>query len=461
MFTMKKVLFAGAMFVFATISVHAQQRVIADKIIAQVGDKIILQSDITNAIADYKRQGQDAQLPPDPECAFLEGQLIQKALVLQAEKDSLPVSDEDLEALLDNQVRGFIQMYGSKEALEEIAGKTIYQIKEDNRAPFKERQMANQMRSKILDNVKITPTEVKDFFTKIPKDSLPFFESRLEVSQIVMMPKANKDVEEYVGNQLLDLKKQVENGSKKFDALARIYSQDPGSKESGGQYSINRNDKQWDPAFMAAVWRLKEGQISPIVKSKFGLHIIQMVSRSGDDAIIRHILMIPPVTNAELDIAKGKLDSIRNDIMANKMSFSTAVNKFSDDDNSKFTGGAVTAQDGSPDITIDQLDKDLVLQLKNMKPGDISTPVAFTNERGMQGVRIVYFKSRSEPHVENMKDDYDRIAKQALEQKKTQVLEKWFKDHIPTYYINIDKNFATCSSIKDWWNAANLANASK
>ncbi len=458
---MKKVLFAGAMFCFATISVHAQQRVIADKIIAQVGDKIILQSDITNAIADYKRQGQDAQLPPDPECAFLEGQLIQKALVLQAEKDSLPVSEEDMDALLDNQVRGFIQMYGSKEALEEIAGKTIYQIKEDNRAPFKERQMANQMRSKILDNVKITPTEVKDFFTKIPKDSLPFFESRLEVSQIVLMPKANKDVEEYVGNQLLDLKKQVENGSKKFDALARIYSQDPGSKESGGQYSINRNDKQWDPSFMAAVWRLKEGQISPIVKSKFGLHIIQMVSRSGDDAIIRHILMIPPVTATELDIAKGKLDSIRNDITANKMSFSTAVNKFSDDDNSRFTGGAVTAQDGSPDITIDQMDKDLVLQLKNMKPSDISHPVAFTNERGMQGVRIVYFKSRTEPHVENLKDDYDRIAKQALEQKKMQVLEKWFKDHIPTYYINIDKNFASCNSIKDWWNAANLANANK
>ncbi|TKK72081.1 peptidylprolyl isomerase [Ilyomonas limi] len=438
---------------------HAQQqKVVADKIIAQVGDKIILQSDITNAIADYKRQGQDAQLPPNPECAFLEGQLIQKALVLQAERDSLPISDEDLDARLDNQIRGFIQSYGSKEALEEIAGKTIYQIKEDNREPFKERLMADQMRSKILESVKITPTEVKAYFDKIPKDSLPYFESKVEVSQVVLNPKANKDVEEYVSNQLLDLKRQVETGGKKFADLARIYTQDPGSKENGGQYSINRNDKQWDPAFMAAVWRLKEGQISPVVKSRFGLHIIQMVSRAGDDAIIRHILIIPPVTDAEVNIAKARLDSIRTDIVNNKIAFAQAVNKYSDDENGKFTGGAITdPQTGSTLVTIDQLDKDLVVELKDMKPGDVSQPIAYTDERGMQHVRIVYFKTRTEPHVENMKDDYSVISNKALEEKKMQVLEQWFKTHIPTYYIHIDNDYSGCSSIRDWWNASNMA----
>ena len=456
---MKKIIVALPIFCFTLFTAHAQQqRVVADKIIAQVGDKIILQSDITNAIADYKRQGQDAQLPPNPECAFLEGQLIQKALVLQAERDSLPVSDEDLDARLDNQVRGFIQAYGSKEALEEIAGKTIYQIKEDNREPFKERLMADQMRSKILESVKITPTEVKAYFDKIPKDSLPYFESKVEVSQVVLNPKANKDVEEYVSNQLLDLKKQVETGGKKFADLARIYTQDPGTKDNGGQYSINRNDKQWDPAFMAAVWRLKEGQISPVVKSKFGLHIIQMVSRAGDDAIIRHILIIPPVTDAEVNIAKARLDSIRTNIVNNKIAFAQAVNKYSDDDNGKFTGGAITdPQTGSTLVTIDQLDKDLVVALKNMQPGDVSQPIAYTDDRGMQHVRIVYFKTRTDPHVENMKDDYSIISNKALEEKKMQVLEQWFKTHIPTYYIHIDNDYAGCSSIKDWWNASNMA----
>jgi peptidyl-prolyl cis-trans isomerase SurA len=155
------------------------KKVVADKIIGQVGDKIILRSDVMNAIADYKRQGQDAQLPPNPECAFLEGQLIQKALVLQAEKDSLVVSDEEIEAALDNQIRGFIQAYGSKEMLEEISGRTIYQLKDDFRGPFREKKMADQMRSKIVDVVKITPNEVKAYFTKIPKDILPYYESEI------------------------------------------------------------------------------------------------------------------------------------------------------------------------------------------------------------------------------------------------------------------------------------------
>jgi len=456
---MKKIIIALPAICCTLITAQAQQqKVVADKIIAQVGDKIILQSDIVNAIADYKRQGQDAQLPPNPECAFLEGQLIQKALVLQSERDSLPISDEDLDARLDNQVRGFIQSYGSKEALEEVAGKTIYQIKEDNRQPFKERLMADQMRSKILESVKITPTEVQAYFNKIPKDSLIYYESKVEVSQVVLNPKANKDVEEYVSNQLLDLKRQVETGGKKFADLARIYTQDPGSKENGGQYSINKNDKQWDPAFLAAVWRLKEGQISPVVKSKFGLHIIQMVSRAGDDAIIRHILIIPPVTDVEVNIAKARLDSIRADIVNNKIAFAQAVNKYSDDDNGKFTGGAITSpQDGSTLVTIDQLDKDLVVALKSMKPGDISQPIAYTDERGTQHVRIVYYKSRTEPHVENIKDDYSAIAAKALDEKKMHVLEQWFKSHIPTYYIHIDNDYAGCESLKDWWSASNLA----
>src|SRR6516225_2406427 len=149
------------------------QRIVADKIIAKVGDKIILKSDIDNAISDYKRQGQDVQLPPNPECAFLEGQLVQKVLVLQAQKDSVTISDDDIDALLDNQIRYFINEYGSQDVLEQIAGKTVYQLKEDLRQPFYERQLADKMRGKLLENVKITPTEVKAYYEKIPKDSLP------------------------------------------------------------------------------------------------------------------------------------------------------------------------------------------------------------------------------------------------------------------------------------------------
>lgn len=433
------------------------QKIVADKIIAQIGDKIILKSDITNAIEDYKRQGMEDQLPPNPECAFMQGQLIQKTLVIQAEKDSLFVEDVELEALLDNRIRYFISQYGSQDMLEQIAGRTVYEIKEDLRQPFKEKNMAEKMQNKILANVKITPTEVKEYYDKIPKDSLFFYESELEVSQLVMYPKANKDLEEYVSAQLMDYKRQVESGLKKFDALARLYTDDPGSKETGGQYSINRTDKSWDPTFVSAAFKLKEGQISPVIKSKFGLHIIQMVSRAGDDAVVRHILKIPPVTDVEVKLGLGKLDSIRSKIVEGGMSFTSAVSKFSDDENKGFTNGAIMAPDGSTFIKIDQLDKDAVVALKGMKVGDISKSQTFTDERGRKIVRILFLKTRTEPHRENLKDDYNRVSQRALEVKKQSVLEKWFKEHIPAYYTTIDKEYTGCESIKDWINIASAS----
>lgn len=442
---------------FLAVQAVSAQKIVADKIIAQIGDKIILRSDITNAIEDYKRQGMEDQLPANPECAFMQGQLIQKTLVIQAEKDSLFVEDDELEALLDNRIRYFISQYGSQDMLEQIAGRTVYEIKEDLRQPFKEKNMAEKMQNKILANVKMTPTEVKEYYDKIPKDSLFFYESELEVSQLIMYPKANKDLEDYVAAQLMDYKRQVESGQKKFDALAKLYTDDPGSKETGGQYSINRTDKSWDPTFVSAAFKLKEGQISPVIKSKFGLHIIQMVSRAGDDAVVRHILKIPPVTDVEVKLGLGKLDSIRSKIVEGGMSFTQAVSKFSDDENKGFTNGAIMAPDGSTFIKIDQLDKDAVVALKGLKVGDVSKPQTFTDERGRKTVRVLFLKTRTEPHRENLKDDYNRVAQRALEVKKQGVLEKWFKEHIPSYYTTIDKEYTGCESIKDWINIASAS----
>ena len=448
-FYMRKRLLIIVSLFLITVSVFDQPRkVIADKIVAQVGDKIILRSDIYNAVADMKRQG--TQLPDNPECALIEAQLIQKGLVLQAEKDSLTVSEDEIEASLENRIRGFIQQYGSREILEEVAGKTVYQLKEDFREPFKEQNLADQMRRKIVDGIKITPTEVKEYFDAIPKDSLYFYESELEVSQVSVYPKANRDVESYVTRELNDFKRQVESGSKNFEQLARQYTEDPGSKETGGQYSLNRNDKIWDPTFLAAAFKLKEGQISPVIKTKFGLHIIQLVSRAGDDAIVRHILKIPPVTDAEVKEGLIKLDSVRSKLIAGTISFGEAVNKYSEDEGSKFNGGQIQSRDGSNFVTIDQMDKNMVLALKEMKLGEYSQPLAFTDDRGRKAVRIINLKSRTEPHRENLKEDYSKVATRALENKKNNTLERWFQTHIPNFYIRIDQEFQTCNSVKQW-----------
>jgi peptidyl-prolyl cis-trans isomerase SurA len=438
------------------------KKVVADKIVGQVGDKIILRSDIENSIADLKRQAQGQENVVIPTaCQILEGQLIQKALVLQGQKDSLKISEDDIDAALDNRIRGAIQQYGSKDLLEEIAGKTIYQLKEDFREAFRDQKLAEEMQKKIVGNVKITPNEVRAYYAKIPKDSLPFYESEVEISQVVVIPKANKDVEEYVAKQMLDYKRQVESGKQKFEQLVKLYSEDPGSKDAGGQYTLNRNEKTWDPAFLSASFRLKEGQISPVVKSKFGLHIIQLVSRSGDEAVVRHILRIPPVTEDEIKETTVKLDSIKKALVAGSLSFNEAVSKFSDDENSKFSAGSVAGPNGSVFLTIDMLDKDMVVALKNLKPGQYSAPQVYTDERSRKAVRLIYLKRRTEPHRENLLDDYNRIAQRAIEEKKSAALEKWFKDHIPTYYVSIDKDYAGCDGLNDWKAAAAKANADR
>jgi peptidyl-prolyl cis-trans isomerase SurA len=308
------------------------------------------------------------------------------------------------------------------------------------------------MRNKIVEGIRITPTEVKEYYDKIPKDKLQFYESELQIGQIIVYPKASRDIELLAIDELNGFKKQVEAGTKKFETLASLYSDDPGSKDKGGMYELNRSDKQWDPAFFAAAFRLKEGQISPVIKTSFGYHIIQLVSRNGDDIVIRHILRIPQITDTEAKEATAKLDSVRDKILAGQIGFGEAVAKYSDDPNAKFTAGRILARDGSTFLTIDQLDKEMVLLLKNqdLKAGDISKPTVFTDERGKKGVRIIDLISKTEPHRENLKDDYNKIAQRALEEKKSEVLQKWFAAKLPTYYVLIDSEYNNCANLAKW-----------
>lgn len=437
-----------AILVFSLLSFASKAqsaRVLADKIIAIVGDKIVLRSDLVNYIDDMKRQGNE--VPANAECILLDKMMQDKALILQAEKDSLPIGDEEVEAELDQRVRYFIMQYGGKEAFEQIAGRTVYQVKEDFRKSIKEGRLAKSMRDKIVEYVKITPNEVKDYYEKIPKDSLPFYESELVIGQIVLHPKAGRELEKFVQDELLDYKKQVESGQKSFETMARLYSEDPGSKQIGGRFELNKTDKQTDPDFKNAAFRLKEGQISSVVKSKFGYHIIQMVSRNGDDAVVRHILRMPQVLEEDIVEAKQRLDTIRSKLIAGTMTFGEAVDKYSDDQNSKFTGGIITGQGGNF-VTIDELDKSLVADLGKLKIGEFSQPLTYKDEQEKQGVRLVYLQSKTAPHRENLRDDYDRVSQRAIAEKRDKTIEKWFISKLPTYYIMVDKDYQQCDEVR-------------
>jgi peptidyl-prolyl cis-trans isomerase SurA len=453
---MKNKIILTVLIAFAGISAMAQpKKVLADKIVAVVGDKIVLKTDIDNAMIDMQRQGIEA--PANARCFIMEQALGVKALVLQAEKDSLPITDEEIDTDIENRIRYFVSQYGSIEELERIAGKSVYQLKEDFKPGIRDQKLASAMRNKIVDDVKITPNEVKAYFEKLPEDSLAFYESEVEVGQIVSYPKASRDAEEYAVEQLNEYKKLIEGG-KTFNNMADLYSEDPGVKQNHGQYEINRTSKELDGTWLNKAFTLKEGQISKPFKTKFGYHIIQLVSRAGDDAVVKHILKIPQVTNIEMKEGFSKLDSVRANLISGIIDFGTAVSKYSDDDASKFTGGMIQGPNGSF-LTIDQLDAGMVTMLKDLKLGQFSQPVEFTDDRGKKGIRIIYLKTQTEPHRENLKDDYSKIAARALEEKKENAIESWFYKKIKTYYIMVDADYQGCEVMQKWIEAASLSSS--
>ena len=446
----KRILFTACSLLILT-SVFAQpNKVNADKIIGIVGNKIVLKSDVEDRLLDMQRQG--AEVPANGKCFVLQDLMGTKTLVLQAEKDSLPVTDEDVEGDVDNRIRTYLNQFGGKEELEKVAGKTVYQLKEDMRGPIKDQKLALAMRNKIVDGIRITPNEVRNYFLKVPTDSLPFYETEVEIGQLIVFPKASRDAEEYCKEQLNEYKKAIESGKKDFRQAAAQYSDEPSAKERFGQMEINREQKDIDPTFMAKAFTLKEGQISNPFKSKFGYHIIQLVSRNGNDALVRHIIKIPQVTGVELKEGFEKLDTVRAKLIAGTLDFGAAVNRYADDENSKFTAGMKQGQNGTF-LTIDQLDKEIIPILKNLKQGGFSQPAEYADPSGKKGVRIVYLKTQSEPHRENMRDDYSKISLRALENKKEDALEKWFSNRLSSYYIMIDPEYRDCDTMKTWLDA--------
>lgn len=426
---------------------HAQSMV-ADKIVAVVGkSRIILKSELDIQAAEMKKQ--DPTFNDSMKCLLLQQLMIRKLLVEQAERDSVVVSDEEVDGTLENRLRYFIRMYGSKEKLEQVSGKTVYQIKDENRDVVKEQMLAEKVESTLMQNVKITPAEVRVFYDKLSKDTLPFFPATVEMGQIVIMPPVSPELDAYARQKIADIRKQIVEDGKSFETMAGLYSDD-GSRDNGGDLgSMNRSDLV--PEFSAAAWRLQNGEISQIVKTSFGYHIIQMVQRQGDAAHLRHILVRPERSAADYRAALTRLDSIRTALVTGKITFPEAVGKYSTDEAAKLTGGMITdPTTNATQMEVEKLEPALALMIDTLKPGMYSVPQQFINQSGETACRIVYMKTRTEPHKANLTDDYSRIQEVALAQKKNQKLEKWVMEKLPTYYIRIDPEYQACTNLQKW-----------
>lgn len=428
---------------------------VADKVIAIVGrNRIILQSELDVQFTEAKRR--DPALSDTAKPLMLQQMVLEKLLVEQAERDSLLVSAEEVEGNLENKMRYFIRLYGSKEKLEEAAGKTVYQIKDDNRDLIRDQMLAEKMRNKILENVKITPAEVRSFYEKIPLDSLPFFPATVEAGQVVVDPPVSAELDKYAKEKLEDIRKQIVEGGKSFETMAGVYSDDPGSRDNGGRYNDVTRGGGWAPEFVAATFRLQNGEISPLVKTTFGYHIIQMIRRKGEAADIRHILIRPERTSADFKKAFEKLDSVRALLIAGNISFSEAVGKYSTDEAAKQTGGMIlNPQTGAAQLDVAELDPALVLMLDTLKEGGYSQPQMFQTERGEKSARIVFLRARTKPHKANLYDDYSRIQQVALQQKQNTKLETWLRRKLPSYYIRISPEYRKGQAFADWGLARN------
>jgi peptidyl-prolyl cis-trans isomerase SurA len=426
-----------------------------DKIIGIIGrNRIILQSELEAQIIQSAMQepGLDTS---KARCALLQQMIAQKMMMEQADRDSVTVSEDDVEGQLDNRLRYFTQVYGSKEKLEQVSGKTIFQLKEDYRDLIKEQLLAQKVTEKIFENTKITPAEVEAFYKRIPVDSLPFFPATVEVGQIVMDPPVSQEMEDYAHSNIEDIRKKIIEGRISFEAAAGSYSEDPGSRDNGGRYDAVTRTGPWVQEFINATFKLQNGEISPIIKTKFGYHIIQMISRRGDEADIRHILIKPTVTTADFNKTISKLDSVYKLLAGGKMSFSEAVGKFSTDEGAKRTGGMVIdPQTGSSDLDITKLDPVMVLLLDTLKPGGFSSPHVFVNEQREKSCRIVYLRTRTTPHKANLKEDYGKIQSVALEQKKQNKVQGWVTTKVPTFYLWIAPEYRDCDGMRDWVQAS-------
>lgn len=438
------------LFIFAnTYSQRVHEGEVLDQVIAVIGDNIVLESELKKQSEQYEQQGYD--MGEDSRCFLIEELLYQKLLLHQAEVDSVEISENQVDSEMDRRLRYFIQQVGSKEKLEEYYQKSIVEIKEEFRGLIREQLLVQTMQSKITKNVKVTPSGVRSYYKSLPEDSLPLINSEVEVAHIVKFATISQEEREKAITKLKGLKKRIEEEGASFKTLAVLYSQDEGSATMGGELGFMGRG-ELVPEYSAAAFDLEEGEISDVVETSFGFHIIQLLKRKGQKANTRHILIKPEVSSGALKRAEEKLDSIRQQILNNDtVSFSGMAEKLSDDEATKFDGGIISNPNaGGTKFEMDQLDPRIFSIINELEEGEISKPTIMQNPGGRTGYRLLMLKTRTKPHRANLKDDYQRLQETALQEKKNEAIEDWMDKKINSTYVRINDEYQDCSFTNNW-----------
>ena len=437
--------------VLLSLSLSAKAQTTVDKIVAQIGDNVILLSDIQAQKIQILQAG--LELTPEKDCQILEELMYQNLLLNQAILDSIEVSDAQVDAEMEQRIRVIEGQIGGRQKLEEFYGKTIGDIKREFKTVIKDQLLSKEMERTITANVSITPREVRRFYENIPLDSIPLISSQLSFQQIVQYPEITTKDKERAFNKLADIRKKIIKNGKSFSTQARIHSMDPGSATEGGK--INATRGMMVPQFEAAVFSLDKNGISDVFETNYGYHIVQLLDRKGDDYSCRHILIIPEFEFEAIAVAEKKMDSCYQLLSSGEISWEEAVTRFSNDETTRQNNGTIT-NPISGDIMwsmedLNQVDQQIYLLTNSLEKGDLSTPSLYTNmmER-KEGIRIVKLVDRTVAHRANLKDDYALIKSAAESEKKQKVVSEWTTSKIGNAYIRLDENYKNCNFSNNW-----------
>ncbi|MCC7301929.1 MAG: peptidylprolyl isomerase [Bacteroidia bacterium] len=440
---------------FSASGILAQDTITLDRIVAVVGNNIILESEIASQIAEYKRQGEP--IPPNAKCILLEQLLVQRLLLAQAIRDSVEVSDQEVESELDRRLKYFIgKVGGDVAAFENFYGKPVEVFKEDYRDDVKNMLLIQRMTSKITGDLDVSPLEVQQYFESLHPDSVPFINAQVEIGQIMKKPVVNKEMKEYARMKAEEIYKDAKAG-KDFTVLVKAYSCDPGSngKQGAPTYYTNIGRNTFVPEFEQWAFSLKPGEISPVFESPFGYHVLKLLARKGEFVDVAHVLVCIETSDEDLKKARTFLDSLGSMIAKDSISFVEAASRFSDDEETKISGGSVynpfTGEYKFEMEQLSQFDPALFLVVDKLGSGEVSASLP-TSDRtdGKQAFRIIYIKSRTQPHRANMKEDYQRLKDDAQAAKEEKLLRDWVNKRTGGVHVWIADDFKSCSFGSVW-----------
>ena len=433
-----------------TFSQSLDNKIKVDGVSAVIGDYIILDSDIDKTIIDMESQGISTK--GISRCQLLGKLMEDKLYAHHAIQDSIDVSVEEIYSMVDRIIDNFIGQLGSIEKVLEFYKKEdeplfrqeIFEIN-------KTQKLSSLMQAEIIQDIEVTPEEVRLFFNSIPKIDLPVFGTELEISQIVIEPKVSQIEETRIINLLKSFKEDVlENGSS-FSSKAILYSQDPGSRSSGGKYTLHRKKPRMVKEFRDVAFRLQEGEISEPFKSDFGWHIIKVDKIRGQEVDIRHILLTPNIDPPQLLEAKKVIDTIRTRIIDNEITFEKAALAFSSEKETKFNGGVlINPETGDNKFELTKLDPVLYNQIRNLKDGEISYPILDEDRSGLKKYKILLISNRFDEHKADYSQDYSKIKELALKEKQIKIIQNWMEEKIEETYINVNRDSRKCVFVNNW-----------